>query len=40
MTLGVQVTFDAADPDGLARFWALALGYESQPPPPGFESWE
>jgi hypothetical protein len=28
MTIGVQVTFDAADPHGLARFWAAALGYE------------
>jgi hypothetical protein len=28
MTIGVQVTFDSADPHGLARFWAEALGYE------------
>ena len=26
--IGFQVTFDAADPHALARFWAGALGYE------------
>jgi hypothetical protein len=37
----MQVTFDAADPDRLARFWAEALpGYQLQPPPPGFDSWD
>jgi hypothetical protein len=36
----IQVTFDAADPARLAEFWALALGYVEQPPPPGFDSWE
>ena len=35
-----QVTFDADDPARLADFWALALGYEIQPPPPGFDSWD
>jgi hypothetical protein len=35
-----QVTMDAADPTRLAAFWAAALGYEVQPPPPGFASWE
>ena len=35
-----QVTFDANDPAGLADFWALALGYEIQPPPRGFDSWD
>ncbi|HVF74669.1 MAG TPA: VOC family protein [Acidimicrobiales bacterium] len=28
MTIGVQITFDAADPHALARFWAEALGYQ------------
>lgn len=28
-----QVTFDCADPAGMARFWAAALGYEVQGPP-------
>jgi hypothetical protein len=36
----VQVTFDAHDPPTLARFWASALGYVDNPPPPGFDSWE
>jgi hypothetical protein len=36
----VQVVIDCADPDALARFWAGALGYELQAPPPGFDSWE
>jgi hypothetical protein len=40
MTLGIQVVFDCADPASLASFWAEALGYIVQPPPPGFESWE
>ncbi len=40
MTFGYQVTFDAADPAALARFWALALGWIEQPPPAGFETWE
>ena len=35
-----QVTFDCADPDRLARFWADVLGYQLQPPPRGFDSWE
>lgn len=39
MTLDFQVTFDAADPAGLADFWAVALGYQRQPPPAGFGSW-
>jgi hypothetical protein len=37
---GVQVVFDCADPDRMARFWAEALGYKLQDPPPGFASWE
>ncbi len=36
----VQITFDAADPARLADFWAAALGYELQAPPPGFGTWE
>lgn len=39
MANGVQVTFDCADPAGLSRFWASALGYVVQPPPEGFETW-
>jgi Glyoxalase-like domain len=39
MATGVQVVIDCADPAALAPFWAEALGYVVQPPPPGFESW-
>jgi len=40
MASDVQITFDCADPAGLATFWAEALGYRMQDPPEGFESWE
>ena len=40
MATGVQVVFDCADPDRLARFWADALGYRLQDPPAGYGSWE
>lgn len=39
MTQKMQITFDCADPAGLAAFWAEVLGYRVQPPPDGFESW-
>jgi catechol 2,3-dioxygenase-like lactoylglutathione lyase family enzyme len=39
MATTFQVTFDCADPDRLARFWAAALGYKLQDPPAGFASW-
>ena len=35
-----QVTFDSADPGAHAEFWAAALHYELDPPPPEFESWD
>ena len=40
MARDIQVTFDCADPAGLAAFWAETLGYQLQDPPAGFESWE
>jgi hypothetical protein len=40
MSVGFQVTFDCAEPAGLGTFWATALGYVEQPPPPGFDSWD
>jgi catechol 2,3-dioxygenase-like lactoylglutathione lyase family enzyme len=40
MARDVQITFDCADPAGLAAFWAEALGYRLQDPPGGFASWE
>ena len=36
----VQVTFDCADPAALAAFWAEALGYQLDSPPPGFDTWD
>ena len=39
MATTFQVTFDCADPDRLATFWAGLLGYQKQPPPPGFATW-
>ena len=39
-TRDVQITFDCADPAGLASFWAEALGYRLQDPPGDFETWE
>ena len=35
----VQVVLDCADPAAQAQFWAAALGYVVQPPPPPHESW-
>jgi hypothetical protein len=40
MATGVQVVIDCADPAQLAEFWAAALGYKLQDPPPGFASWQ
>jgi hypothetical protein len=36
----VQVTFDCADPQRVARFWCEVLGYVLPPPPEGFADWE
>ncbi|MEU8207705.1 VOC family protein [Micromonospora sp. NPDC049044] len=36
----VQVTFDCAEPERVARFWCAVLGYVVPPPPPGFDSWD
>jgi hypothetical protein len=38
-SVAFQVTFDAGEPERLAGFWASALGYETDPPPEGFNSW-
>jgi hypothetical protein len=34
------VTIDSADPARLAEFWAVALGYRIQDPPPGHATWQ
>ncbi|MFG2938702.1 VOC family protein [Streptomyces sp. NPDC048282] len=36
----VQVTFDCAQPERVARFWYEVLGYEPPPPPEGFATWD
>jgi hypothetical protein len=35
-----QLAIDCTNPDLLARFWAAALGYEFEPPPAGFATWD
>jgi catechol 2,3-dioxygenase-like lactoylglutathione lyase family enzyme len=40
MAKDIQITFDCTDPAALAAFWAEALGYEVQPPPDGFATWD
>ena len=40
MALGIQIVYDCADPDRLARFYAAALHYKLQDPPEGFATWE
>ncbi len=39
MPVRFQLVIDCADPDRLARFWAVALGYELAPAPAGFATW-
>jgi Glyoxalase-like domain len=36
----IQVTFDCAEPERVARFWCEVLGYVLPPPPPGFATWD
>jgi hypothetical protein len=40
MATSLQVVIDCADPAQLSAFWATALGYKLQDPPPGFSSWQ
>jgi hypothetical protein len=40
MSVPIQVAIDCQDPAALSAFWAAALGYIQQPPPPGFATWE
>ncbi len=39
MSVRFQIVVDGKDVEGLARFWAAALKYIPEPPPPGFASW-
>jgi hypothetical protein len=34
------VVIDCRDPDALAHFWADTLGYQLEPPPAGYASWQ
>jgi len=36
----VQVTFDCAEPERVARFWCDVLGYVVPPAPEGFATWD
>jgi hypothetical protein len=36
----VQVAFDCAEPQRLARFWCEVLGYVAPSPPDGFATWD
>jgi len=36
----IQVTFDCAEPERVARFWCEVLGYVVPPPPGGFATWD
>lgn len=40
MPVSFQVAIDCRDPAAEAAFWAEALGYVLQPPPPGFATWD
>ncbi|MFH8336836.1 VOC family protein [Streptomyces sp. AM6-12] len=35
----IQITFDCAEPERVARFWCEVLGYVVPPPPEGFATW-
>ena len=37
--MSFQLTFDCRDPARLVAFWAEALGYRAEPPPPGHATW-
>ena len=40
MAIPYQLVMNCADPDLMARFWAAALGYELEPAPEGFATWD
>ncbi len=40
MAVSYQLVIDCTSPDPLAHFWAEALHYVIEPPPPGFDSWD
>ena len=36
----MQIVFASENPNALASFWRLALGYVEEPPPEGYNSWD
>lgn len=40
MSKDLQITIDCIGPDALADFWAEVLGYQVQPPPAPFTTWD
>ena len=40
MAVRFQIVIDCRAPEPLARFWASALGYDFEPPPAGFPTWD
>jgi len=40
MATTIQVVIDCSDPGKLSQFWAEALHYKLDDPPPGFANWE
>ncbi|WP_328564490.1 VOC family protein [Streptomyces coelicoflavus] len=36
----IQITFDCAEPERVARFWCEVLGYVAPSPPEGFATWD
>ncbi|MGH9245144.1 MAG: VOC family protein [Acidimicrobiales bacterium] len=40
MATAIQVVIDCADPATLSEFWATALHYKLEDPPPGFDTWQ
>ena len=38
--LRFQLVIDCRDPKLMTRFWTAALGYELEPPPAGFATWD
>lgn len=40
MAVSYQLVIDCTSPEPLARFWAEALHYVIEPPPPDFDSWD
>lgn len=39
MTTPWSLTIDCHDPQAVARFWAVALGYVDRAPPAGWDTW-